>query len=137
MAHRIEERRGHRLLLLEAAGPPLGRVQDVLDLVAEAFSQSASVIVVPAASLDPSFFALRSGLAGEFVQKIVNYRLRLAVIGDPPVGMAPSTAWADFVRESNRGASVFFLPDLKALEEKLTAPGGQTKTHPGGPPLNQ
>ena len=78
MDRRIVELNGHRLLVLGDEGPALTRVQDVLDLVGKALPQRVSVIVAPVARLDPEFFRLRSGLAGEFVQKIVNYRLRLA-----------------------------------------------------------
>jgi hypothetical protein len=119
MDYRIEEVNGHRLLVLDGEGTALTRVQDVLELVAEALPRRVSMIVVTVARLDPTFFELRSGLAGEFVQKIVNYRLRLAVIGDISQLTADSPALADFVRESNRGQSVFFLRDLNALAHKL------------------
>jgi hypothetical protein len=62
---------------------------------------------------------LRSGFAGEFVQKIVNYQLKLAVIGDISAHIAESNALRDFVRECNRGSSVFFVSDVDALSAKL------------------
>ena len=125
MDYRIAERDGQRLLVLEGEERILARVQDVLDLIAEALPRRVSIIVVPVVRLDPSFFQLRSGLAGEFVQKIVNYRLKLAVIGDISQFTAASAALADFVRESNRGGSVFFVPDMEALNEKVsTLEGG-------------
>ena len=71
----------------------------------------------------PAFLQLRSGLAGEFIQKFVNHRLAFAVIGDVD-RIAESEALRDFVRESNRGRSVFFLPDLDAFAAKLAALGG-------------
>jgi Domain of unknown function (DUF4180) len=122
MDYRIEEVNGHRLLVLDGEGTALTRVQDVLELVAEALPRRVSMIVVTVARLDPTFFELRSGLAGEFVQKIVNYRLRLAVIGDISEFTANCAALTDFVRESNRGRSIFFVHDLAALVEKLAAP---------------
>ena len=127
MSNRIEERNGQRLLVLEDTGPLLARVQDILDLIAEAPLQHVDAIVVPVARLDPAFFRLRSGLAGEFVQKIVNYRRRLAVIGDISAFTAASTAFADFVRESNRGRNVFFVPDLDALAARLAAHAAESQ----------
>lgn len=121
MDYRIEEFEGRRLLVLEGEEPTLARVQDMLDLIAEALPRRVGMIVVPVVRLDPSFFRLRSGLAGEFVQKIVNYRLKLAVIGDVSKFIAGSAAFADFVRESNHGRDVLFLPDLNALADKLSA----------------
>jgi hypothetical protein len=40
------------------------------------------LVIIPAQRLDPDFFRLRTGVAGEFVQKFVTYRLRLAVVGN-------------------------------------------------------
>lgn len=119
MGFRIEELGGHRLLVLDDEGPALTRVQNAIDLIAEALPQGVHMIVAPVSRLDPSFFRLRSGLAGEIAQKIVNYRLMLAVIGDISEFVSESKALADFVRESNRGGSIFFLQDMDALAGKL------------------
>jgi hypothetical protein len=121
MTAELVERNGDRLLFVEPTGPLLGKTQDLLDLIEEGLQQKARVIVVPVARLDPAFFQLRSGLAGEFVQKIVNYRFKLAVIGDISARVAESNALRDFVRECNRGGSIFFLPDIDALDAKLSA----------------
>ena len=121
MPHRIDELQGQRLLIVGDENPPLARIQHILDLIGEALPQRVSVIVVPVTRLDPAFFLLRSGLAGEFAQKIVNYRLKLAIIGDISPFTAASGPLADFVRESNQGRNIFFLPDLSALADKLTA----------------
>ena len=37
-------------------------------------------LVVPEANLCPDFFNLRTGFAGEMLQKFVNYRAKLAVV---------------------------------------------------------
>ena len=37
---------------------------------------------MPATRFDGAFFNLRTGLAGEIMQKFVNYHLRLVIIGD-------------------------------------------------------
>jgi hypothetical protein len=120
MGFRIEELGGQRLLVLDNDGPVLARVQDAIDLIAEALPQGVHMIVAPVARFDPSFFQLRSGLAGEVVQKIVNYRLKLAVVGDISQFVSESKAFADFVRESNRGGSVYFFQDMDALKEAVS-----------------
>ncbi|HEY6305880.1 MAG TPA: DUF4180 domain-containing protein [Candidatus Angelobacter sp.] len=112
---------GYRLLVAKAAGPPLGSYKDVLELIENALAHRATAIVVPVQRLEPEFFHLRSGLAGEFIQKIVNYGLKLAVIGDISEPTAESSAFRDFVSESNRSGSVFFLPDFDALVARLSA----------------
>jgi hypothetical protein len=117
MTAKLIEQPNHRLLVIEAEGPVLSRTQDLLDLIPEAFAQKASVLVVPVARLDPAFFQLRTGLAGEFVQKIVNYQLKLVIVGDISAQVAASDALRDFVREANRGHTVFFVSHLEALDD--------------------
>jgi hypothetical protein len=114
----------HRMLIAPPVGPIVA-VQDALDLIAEALSRGATLIVIPVERLDPAFFVLSSGLAGEVTQKIVNYRLKLAVIGDISIQTAKSSSLRAFVRESSRGGSIFFAQDLESLAAVLSAPRGE------------
>lgn len=108
-----------RVLHLEADGDPISTPDDASDLVGAAWSHQANLITVPVERLDPEFFRLSTGIAGEIMQKLVNYRLRLAVIGDISDQLATSNALRDFVWESNRGDQIWFLADEEALDEKL------------------
>jgi len=92
---------------------------DARDLIGEAMSERTSVIVIPSASLDPAFFKLRSGLAGEILQKMANYGRKLAIVGDISEHVAASDAFRDFVRESERSDTLFFVADLDALAARL------------------
>jgi len=118
MADEVVHRRGVPVLLVDGDGPPLATPQDALDLIGAAFGR-ADVVAVPAARLDPRFFALRSGLAGEVMQKFVNYQIRLAVVGDITREVAASDALRDLVRESNRGRHIWFVTDLDDLDAHL------------------
>jgi len=89
------------------------------DLIGESMAERAEMIVLPVAALDASFFQLRSGLAGEILQKMVNYRRKLAIVGDITAHVAASDAFRDLVRESDRGDDLVFVPDLATLEERL------------------
>src|SRR5215471_12510150 len=115
MTAKLDDRANCRLLILDAEGPIVSRMQDLLDLIQQAFTQKAAVLVLPVARLDPAFFQLRSGLAGEFVQKVVNYQLKLVVVGDISAHVAASDALRDFVREANRGQTIFFVSVLEDL----------------------
>ncbi|MPV37683.1 DUF4180 domain-containing protein [Georgenia subflava] len=116
------ETTGEEIVLhVPAEGEPIGTGQDALDVIGEAWGVEATVISIPAARFVPGFFDLRTGLAGEFIQKMVNYRQRLAVIGDISAHVAASDALGAFVRESNRGTQVWFLESHNALTERLTA----------------
>jgi hypothetical protein len=117
----VREIAGTRVLACEPDGAKMRRLQDASDLIAAARSDSASMVVLPMDRLDPAFFQLRTGFAGEFLQKFVNYRVRLAILGDFSQYTSHSTALRDLIRESNRGNSVWFLADIAELEYRLTA----------------
>lgn len=61
------------------------------------------------------FFTLSTGLAGEFLQKFANYRLRLVIVGDVSRYTEQSSAVGDFVREANRGNQITFVSRLEEL----------------------
>ena len=107
---------GEAVLCLDEAGPRIATEQDALDhLIGEALGHGASMVAVPVSRLDPAFFALRTGLAGSIAQKITNYRLKLAVIGDISVHLHASSALRDWVRESNKHDTIRFVPSLDDL----------------------
>jgi hypothetical protein len=114
----VIERRGVPVLVCADEGPAIAGPQDALDLIGAAFGQ-ADVVAVPAGRFDDRFFQLRTGLAGEIMQKFVNYRIRLAVVGDISTHTDASTALADLVRESNRGRHIWFVADLAGLDTHL------------------
>jgi len=116
---RTDELSGIRVLHLDAEGDPISTPDDAADLVGSAWSHRATMVAVPLERLDPKFFNLRSGVAGEITQKLVNYRLRLAVVGDISEQVEASGALRDFVWESNIGDHVWFVDDDAALAEKL------------------
>ena len=115
----VVEMGAERVLACDAAGPLIDAEARATDLVGEAWSAGASMIAVPVTRLGPDFFNLRSGLAGAVAQKVVNYELRLAVIGDISAQVANSTPLRDWVVESNRRGEVLFVADLEALAERL------------------
>lgn len=110
---------GTDVFLCGADGPLIGDDRGAADLLSEAFGADAAIIAIPLARLSPDFLRLSTGLAGAVLQKLVNYRYRVAILGDVSEAVAASDALRDFVRESNRGRMVWFLSDLAALEARL------------------
>ena len=92
--------------------------QDALDLMANASYQGAGSIILYETNLNPAFFDLRSGLAGEVMLKFTNYRMKLAVIGE--FEKYQSKSLQALIRESNRGKQFFFVPDRETAIVKLT-----------------
>lgn len=108
---------------LDVDGPVISTPEQTSDLIGNAWVDDVSVIAVPVNRLDPAFLDLRSGVAGEITQKIVNYRLKLAVIGDVSAAVATSEPLADYIRETNRGEHIWFFDDEAGLAERLAARG--------------
>ncbi|MBP1783455.1 hypothetical protein J3R08_003305 [Micromonospora sp. HB375] len=120
MTDQMQERAGVPVLVCDPDGPPIATESDALDLIGAAFL-GATVVAVPAERLDPGFFTLGTRFAGEVMQKFVNYRLRLAIVGDISDHMERSAALRALVAESNRHDQVWFVPDLDALDARLRA----------------
>ncbi len=64
------------------------------------------------------FFILRSGLAGEILQKFINYQFRIAIYGD--YSKYTSKPLKDFIYESNNGHDIFFTDSLQMAIDKLS-----------------
>ncbi|WP_082716890.1 DUF4180 domain-containing protein [Microterricola viridarii] len=115
----ITESGGKRVLHVDPVGAPIVGPEDTSDLVGNAWIENVELIALPVSRLDPEFFRLASGQAGALLQKVVNYQLRLAVIGDISTHLAASGALRDFVWESNRGEHIWFFAEVAELERKL------------------
>jgi hypothetical protein len=104
---------------LEEDGPQLGSLQSALDLIGESFGGEIGLVAVPVARLAPDFLRLGSGLAGAFIEKMQQYRLRVAIVGDISERAANSKPLHDFVLETNRRGQHLFVRDDAELVEKM------------------
>lgn len=91
--------------------------QDALNLMAEAGYYEARSLILRETNLSPAFFDLRTRVAGEILLKFSNYRVKLAVVGE--FEKYHSQSLQAFIRESNRGNQVFFVPDRETAIAKI------------------
>jgi len=84
--------------------------EDMLDLLGDISYAGCSMVIIHSGSFSPEFYDLRTGVAGEILQKYSNYGMRLAIVGD--FSHLNSKSWRDFIRESNRGKTVNFLSSV-------------------------
>lgn len=103
---------------VEPYGATIADGEAVVDLIGEAATHDAELVVLPVERLALEFFRLSSGLAGEMLQKFANYGFQVAIVGDIKQHLAVSSALRDFVREANAGRHVWFLPDRAALDAR-------------------
>lgn len=88
---------------------------DILDILGNVSFSGSSAVIIYSDSFSSEFYDLRSGVAGEILQKFSNYRMKLAIVGD--FSHLTAKSWCDFIRESNRGSAVGFV---SSFDEAMT-----------------
>ena len=71
-------------------------------LIEACFGEGAHAVLLHAANLPPAFFDLSTGQAGEILQKLRNYRIRLALVAPP--GTALSSRFRELLADERGGA---------------------------------
>ena len=95
-------------------------VQDAVDLMAECNYQDSGRILLQDYNIAGDFFDLKTGVAGDILQKFSNYRVRLAIVGD--FSKYPGKSLRDFIFESNKLGRIFFAENNQAAIERLSRP---------------
>ena len=82
--------------------------QSALDLIMTArYETGTNLIAVDKEAITEDFFVLSRGLAGEVLQKFINYQAKIAIFGD--FSQYTSKPLKDFMYESNKGRDFFFV----------------------------
>ena len=94
-------------------------VQSALDLIMTVkYETVCTNIAVNKEAIVNDFFVLSTCLAGEILQKFINYGVRFAVYGD--FSNYTSKPLKDFMYESNRGKDFYFQPTASLAVDRLT-----------------
>ena len=118
MEKRVMQESAADIVLIHSDTVIIDTAQAALDLLATIFyDDGCARIVINKEAFCDGFFVLSTGLAGEILQKVVNFRIKLAIVGD----FSPYTgnALKDFIYECNNGRDVFFVDDTETAIEKL------------------
>jgi len=92
--------------------------QSALDLIASVvYDTDALCIAVSKVAITEGFFDLKTRIAGEVLQKFINYGTKLAIYGN--FSMYTSKALADFIYERNKGRHIFFAASEDEAVERL------------------
>ena len=103
---------------IHSDGIEITTAQDALDLLANCAYQGADRIILRQANLTPEFFDLKTGIAGEVLQKFTTYRVQLAIVGD--FSAYTSKSLNDFMYESNKVGRINFVNSVEEARKKLT-----------------
>lgn len=94
-------------------------VQSALDLMATInYDTGCHRIIINKSAIVEEFFDLKTRLAGEVLQKFVNYNVKFAIVGD--FSVYSSKSLKDFIYESNKGKHIFFVSDEEQGAEMLS-----------------
>ncbi|MBN2007773.1 DUF4180 domain-containing protein [candidate division KSB1 bacterium] len=117
MELRIHDTNGKKIAEIISDEVIINTVQDALDIMGNANYQDALNIILYEKNIIPAFFDLKTGLAGEILQKFSNYNMKLALVGE--FGKYTSNSLKAFIIECNRGNRVFFVDDFQTALNKL------------------
>lgn len=119
MPMKITEHQSDRVRIAEITADEvlINTAEDGLQLIVDLYYQDFGGFIMNEQQITPEFFDLKTGLAGEVLQKISNYRMRLVIVGD--FLQYPGKSIRDFIYESNKGRQVNFLPSVAQALEKL------------------
>lgn len=100
----------NNIVIINSNGVIIEDARSAVDFVMNIKSETGcNKIALNKAAITEDFFILSTGLAGEILQKFVNYQIKLAIYGD--FSKYTSKPLQDFVYESNQGKDVFFVKD--------------------------
>jgi len=88
---------------------------DIMNLIGDAYG--ASGILLTESNLAPSFFDLKTGLAGELFQKLTNYRLRCAIVITNP--LLYGERFIELAREHQNHNTIRFFPSANEAKTWL------------------
>ncbi len=116
MTIRTTTKNGVVCAIVESTTVVITDVESALDVLMSAkYDAGTKNIVMDKKLITEDFFILSRGLAGEILQKYINYGGRIAIWGD--YSGYTSKPLKDFIYESNKGKDVFFA----ATEEEAIA----------------
>lgn len=95
--------------------------QDALEIIINCTHLGARSIIIKEININPNFFDLKTGMAGEILQKFSTYKINLAVVGD--FSKYSGKSLKDFIFESNKIGRINFVNSGKQAKEVLTKNG--------------
>lgn len=110
------ENNGNSIAIAKSENIIISETQDVLDLMADCHYNQARSLIVYKHNITPDFFDLKTGIAGEILQKFSTYDFRLAIVGN--FSGITSKSLRDFIYESNKLKRINFVG---SIEEAMAA----------------
>ncbi len=118
MNYTVSQKNDKKYLTIISAETPINSEQDALDIISICFEKETNLLLLHGEVLTDDFFKLRTGLAGAFMQKFVNYRIRVAVL--LPEAFKITGRFKELVAESKNGRAFRVFTESSEAETWLT-----------------
>ena len=117
MKLRIDEKGNSKIAIISSDELIIRDTQDALDLMVTAQYNGCNKLVLYKENIIDDFFDLKTGIAGEILQKYVNYNVKVAIVGE--FYSYQSKSLNDFIYECNNGRQIFFTNSVQEAVDKL------------------
>lgn len=115
MNYQIREIENKKYIELISTTKPLSTENDALDLIALCWEHEAHLIMIHYSALSQEFFNLKTKVAGNFIQKFINYSIKVVAI--IPQETTQNSRFKEMAMETNKG-SQFRMYGSKEEAEK-------------------
>jgi len=113
MKVRVIKRDNSNIAIITSEEVIINNAQDALDLISTIhYECNCDKMIIDKKSITVDFFDLKNGIAGEIMQKHINYNMPLAIVGE--FESYDSKSLRALIFESNKGNKIVF----KSTEEE-------------------
>ncbi|BDF59768.1 hypothetical protein CE91St36_25850 [Christensenellaceae bacterium] len=113
------QKNGMEIAVIQSMDVLVHDTRSALDLVCTVkYETGCERIALAKHVIHEDFFRLSTGIAGEILQKFINYHVKFAVYGD--FSVYASKPLQDFIYESNNGKDIFFARDEEEAVDRLS-----------------
>ncbi|GMX64917.1 DUF4180 domain-containing protein [Paenibacillus elgii] len=117
MNYQIREIESKKYIELISTTEPLSTENDALDLIALCWEHETNAIMIHYAALSEDFFKLKTKVAGDIIQKFINYGIKVAAI--IPQETIQNGRFKEMAMETNKGHHFRMYESKEEAEEWL------------------
>jgi Domain of unknown function (DUF4180) len=113
----VYDSKNTKIAVVTSSETIINTIEDGIDIIGNLYFQDFDRVLMHEKNFSPMFFDLKSGMAGEILQKLSTYRVRLAIVD---FSKYTSKSLAQFIFESNKGRQVNFVDSTTEALERLS-----------------
>jgi hypothetical protein len=116
---RIEIKDNENIAVISSEEVIINNGQEALDLIARVrYDYGCNKMIINKKNINEDFFELKNGIAGEIMQKYINYGMSLGIVGE--FEQYSSKSVKALIYESNKGNKIIFKNTFAEALESLS-----------------